>query len=100
MVMAATQSVTLSLAMIPIYAGYHFLENYFLGPRIYGGRLQLSNVAVLVAFAIGAELGGVVGALLAMPIAATYPTIEKLWLRDQLGDDVVAEHEAVRRRAS
>ena len=100
MVMAATKSVTLSLAMIPIYGGYHFLENYFIGPKIYGGRLQLSNVAILVAFAIGAELGGVVGALLAMPIAATYPTIEKLWLRDQLGDDVVAEHEAVRRRAS
>jgi predicted PurR-regulated permease PerM len=100
MVMAATKSATLSLAMIPIYGGYHFLENYFIGPKIYGGRLRLSNVAVLVAFAIGAGLGGVVGALLAMPIAATYPTIEKLWLRDQLGDDVVAEHEAVRRRAS
>jgi predicted PurR-regulated permease PerM len=100
MVMAATKSVTLSLAMIPIYGGYHFLENYFIGPKIYGGRLRLSNVAILVAFAIGAELGGVGGALLAMPIAATYPTIEELWLRDQLGDDVVAEHEAVRRRAS
>ena len=99
-VMAATQSITLALAMIPIYGGYHLLENYFIGPKIYGGRLRLSNVAVLVAFAVGAELGGVVGALLAMPIAATYPTIEKLWLRDQLGDDVVAEHEAVRRRAS
>ncbi len=99
-VMAATQSITLALAMIPIYGAYHFLENYFIGPKIYGGRLRLSNVAVLVAFALGAELGGVVGALLAMPIAATYPTIEKLWLRDQLGDDVVAEHEAVRRRAS
>src|SRR5262245_54228644 len=100
MVMAATKSVTLSLAMIPIYGGYHVFENYFIGPRIYGGRLRLSNVAILVAFAVGAELGGAVGALLAMPIAATYPTIEKLWLRDQLGDDVVAEHEAVRRRAS
>jgi predicted PurR-regulated permease PerM len=99
-VMAATQSMALALAMIPIYGGYHLLENYFIGPKIYGGRLRLSNVAVLVAFAVGAELGGVVGALLAMPIAATYPTIEKLWLRDQLGDDVVAEHEAVRRRAS
>jgi predicted PurR-regulated permease PerM len=100
MVMAATQSPGLALAMIPIYAFYHFLENYLIGPKIYGGRLRLSNVAVLVAFAIGAELGGVVGALLAMPIAATYPSIEKLWLRDQLGDDVVAEHEAVRRKAS
>jgi predicted PurR-regulated permease PerM len=100
MVMAATQSPALALLMIPIYGFYHFLENYLIGPKIYGGRLRLSNVAVLVAFAIGAELGGVVGALLAMPIAATYPTIEKLWLRDQLGDDVVAEHEAVRRKAS
>jgi hypothetical protein len=27
----------------------------------------------------------VAGALLAIPIAATYPAIEKLWLRDQLG---------------
>jgi hypothetical protein len=52
------------------------------------------------AFAIGAELGGVAGALLAMLIAATYPAIERLWLRDKLGDNVVAEHEAVRRRAS
>ena len=100
MVMAATKSGGLALAMIPIYGFYHFLENYLIGPKIYGGRLRLSNVAVLVAFAIGAELGGVVGALLAMPIAATYPSIEKLWLRDQLGDDVVAEHEAVRRKAS
>ena len=100
MVMAATKSPGLALALIPIYGFYHFLENYLLGPKIYGGRLRLSNVAVLVAFAIGAELGGVVGALLAMPIAATYPSIEKLWLRDQLGDDVVAEHEAVRRKAS
>jgi predicted PurR-regulated permease PerM len=99
-VMAATKSAALALAMIPIYGAYHFIENYLIGPKIYGGRLRLSNVAVLIAFAIGAELGGVVGALLAMPIAATYPTIEKLWLRDQLGDDVVAEHEAVRRKAS
>jgi predicted PurR-regulated permease PerM len=99
-VMAATISGALALAMIPIYGAYHFIENYLIGPRIYGGRLRLSNVAVLVAFAIGAELGGVVGALLAMPIAATYPAIEKLWLREPLGDDVVAEHEAIRRRAS
>jgi len=100
MVMAATVSSGLALTMIPIYGFYHFLENYLIGPKIYGGRLRLSNVAVLVAFAIGAALGGVVGALLAMPIAATYPSIEKLWLRDQLGDDVVAEHEKVRRKAS
>ena len=99
-VMAATRSGALALTMIPIYGAYHIIENYLIGPRIYGGRLRLSKVAVLVAFAVGAELGGVMGALLAMPIAATYPTIEKLWLREPLGNDVVAEHEAIRRRAS
>ena len=100
MVMAATTSASLALWMIPIYGAYHFIENYLIGPKIYGRRLRLSNVAVLLAFAVGAELGGVAGALLAMPIAATYPTIEKLWFRGPLGDEVVTEHEAVRRRAS
>jgi predicted PurR-regulated permease PerM len=100
LVMASTVSLPVAVSMVPIYAAYHFIENYIIGPRIYGGRLCLSNVAVLIAFAVGAELGGVAGALLAMPIAATYPTIEKLWLREKLGDDVVAEHEAVRKRAS
>ena len=36
---------------------------------------------LLVAFAIGAELAGIAGALVALPLAAIYPTIEKLWLR-------------------
>jgi predicted PurR-regulated permease PerM len=49
---------------------------------------------VLLAFAVGAQLAGVVGALLALPLAAIYPTIEKLWLRRAFGDDVVDAHEA------
>ena len=31
--------------------------------------LRLSSLAVILAFAIGAELGGVIGALVALPIA-------------------------------
>jgi len=80
-VMAATVSGTMALLMVPIYLFYHLLENYFIGPRVYGDRLSLSKVAVLVAFAIGAELAGIAGALVALPLAAIYPTIEKLWLR-------------------
>jgi putative heme transporter len=95
MAMAATQSTTLALAMIPIYLSYDFLENYLIGPRVYAGRLCLSRVAILLAFAVGGELGGVVGAVLALPLAAVYPTIERHWLRASFGEDVVAEHEAV-----
>ena len=48
---------------------------------MYGGRLRLSKVAVLLAFAAGAQLAGVVGAVLALPLAAIFPTIDRLWLR-------------------
>jgi predicted PurR-regulated permease PerM len=90
--MASTISPMYGLAMIPIYLVYHFIENYLIGPRVYGSRLRLSNVAVLLAFAVGAELGGVAGALIALPLAAIYPAIERFWLRESLGENVVAEH--------
>lgn len=95
MIMAATQSAMASLLMVPIYLFYHFLENYFIGPHVYGDRLRLSKVAILIAFAVGAELAGVIGALMALPFAAVYPTIERLWLRRPFGDDVVEEHESI-----
>jgi predicted PurR-regulated permease PerM len=97
MAMAATQSATTALMMIPIYMAYHVIENYIIAPRVYGNRLRLSNLAVLIAFAVGAELAGVAGALIALPVAAVYPTIERLWLRDAFGDEVVEEHQAIER---
>jgi len=81
MLMAATVSPGLALAMIPVYLSYDFLENYILAPRVYGKRLELSKVAVLLSFAIGGTLAGVVGAVLALPLAAIFPTIDRLWLR-------------------
>jgi len=81
LLMAATKSPQLALAMIPIYLSYDFIENYLLGPRVYGNRLRLSKVAVLLSFAVGAQLAGVVGAVLALPLAATFPVIDRLWLR-------------------
>jgi predicted PurR-regulated permease PerM len=81
MAMAATVSPTLALVMIPVYLSYDFIENYLIAPRIYGDRLKLSKVAVLLSFAIGAQLAGVVGAVLALPLAATFPVIDRYWLR-------------------
>jgi len=105
MAMAATVSPMTAIAIVPIYLAYHVIENYFIGPWVYGERLRLSNLAVLLAFAVGAELAGVMGALVALPVAAVYPTVERLWLRDTFGDDVVEEHENIatphpRRRVS
>lgn len=89
-----------ALSVAAVYAGYHFLENYYVGPKVYGDRLRMSNLAVIVAFAVGAEIGGVGGALLALPIAALYPVIESVWLRDYLNRDAVETHRRLQRTSS
>jgi hypothetical protein len=45
-----------------------------------------------MSFAVGAELGGVTGALVALPLAAAYPAIERIWLGDRLEADTIEKH--------
>jgi len=44
--------------------------------------LQISSFAVLLAVLVGSALLGIVGALLALPIAAAIPVVEEIWLED------------------
>ena len=91
-VMAATVSTPAVIGVIAFYLVFNAIENYFIIPKVYGRELAMSNLAVLVAVAVGGQLGGVMGALLALPIAATYPIVERIWLRDRLGEDTVEIH--------
>ena len=59
--------------------------------------MQLSSLAVLAAFAAGAELGGVLGALIALPIAAMYPPVEELWLKRRLPASAAEDHRRIER---
>jgi predicted PurR-regulated permease PerM len=97
--LAATVSARVAMIAILCYVAYHLIENYYIAPKVYGARLKLSNVAVILAFAVGAEVAGVVGALIALPIAAVYPAIERIWLRDTVGSDTVQQHQTIERRA-
>jgi predicted PurR-regulated permease PerM len=98
--LALTVSPTTAVIVAVAYAAYHMAENYFIGPKVYGGQLRLSNLAVLLAFAVGAELFGLVGALLALPVAAMYPCVEDIWLREYLGRDAVETHRRIERQKS
>jgi predicted PurR-regulated permease PerM len=93
--LALTVSLITGLAVVAIYLAYNAVENYYIQPRVYGRAMRLSSLAVLAAFAIGAELAGVVGALIALPLAAMYPPLEKIWLRDRLDPAAVPEHERI-----
>ncbi len=96
--LALTVSPPTAVIVAAAYVGYHLAENYFIGPKVYGGQLRLSNLAVLLAFAVGAELFGIIGALLALPVAAMYPCVEDIWLREYLGRDAVETHRRIERQ--
>jgi predicted PurR-regulated permease PerM len=96
--LAISVSPGVALIVAILYVGYHLAENYYIAPKIYGDELRLSNLAVVLAFAAGAAIAGVVGAILALPIAALYPVIESVWLREYLGREAVETHRRIERQ--
>jgi predicted PurR-regulated permease PerM len=46
------------------------IENYFIVPRVMASKVSVSPLAVFIAFMIGASLMGVMGAIMAIPVAA------------------------------
>ena len=46
------------------------LENLFIAPRVMSRKVSISPLAVFIAFMIGASLLGIVGAIMAVPVAA------------------------------
>jgi predicted PurR-regulated permease PerM len=95
LILAFTVSPTTALLVAGFYILYNAIEAYVISPWAYGDRMKLSDVAVILGFAAGAQLGGVIGALIALPIAALYPTIERVWLREELPPETTVEHEVL-----
>lgn len=95
--MAMTVSPMAAAGVLGLYVVYHVIETYFLIPRIYGRRLQLSTLAVLLALVVGGTLQGILGAVLILPLVAAYPIIERIWLHDYLSSEVIKDHAALER---
>ncbi len=58
-----------------IFLVYQQIENYFIGPRVLRHSVDISAAAVLLAALVGAAILGVVGALVAIPIAAALKVV-------------------------
>ena len=54
------------------FVGYQQLENYLIAPRVLKTTVELGAAAVLIAGLIGATVLGLVGALMAIPVAAAF----------------------------
>src|SRR4051812_37083000 len=82
------------LAALALYLAYHPIENYLIVPKVYGNRLRLSDLVVLLSVLAGSYLAGIPGAILVLPLVAAYPTLERIWLADYVGRETIAKHEA------
>ena len=72
-------STLLALLSSPVYALIAFgsfvavqqVENHILTPRVMSRSVGLNPILIIICLVIGSDLGGVIGALIAVPIAGT-----------------------------
>jgi predicted PurR-regulated permease PerM len=85
----ATRLWPTTVLLAAFFVAYQQLENYLIAPRIMRGQVQLSPAAVLLAGLIGGTALGLVGALMAIPIAAGLKVLltERLQARDAADTD-------------
>jgi predicted PurR-regulated permease PerM len=67
---ALTVSLPVALATLGFYIAYRLAEDYLIVPRIMGRTVEVPAIVSLLAVLIGGVLLGIVGALVAIPVAA------------------------------
>jgi len=75
--LAFTHSTTAGIGMIIVYVVYQQFENHVIQVAIMSRTVRLSPLAVLVALLAGVQLFGLLGALLAIPVAGIIQVIGK-----------------------
>jgi predicted PurR-regulated permease PerM len=82
LLLALTKSGETALIVLAAYVSYQQVENYVTSPRVFARTLDLSPLVTLLAVLIGGSLLGVIGILLALPVAAATPVVARIWLED------------------
>jgi predicted PurR-regulated permease PerM len=95
MAMALTLSPGTALLVGAFYGAYHLIENYFIVPKIYGDQLRLSTLTVLISCLAAGMIAGMIGVIIVLPVVASYPVLERYWLRPHLEPDTVEKHGAI-----
>jgi predicted PurR-regulated permease PerM len=74
---AFIHSVPAGIVVLAVFIVYQQVENHLLQPVIYGRTVKLNPLTVIVAILIAAELAGVLGALLAIPLASIIQVVAR-----------------------
>ncbi len=79
LVALVTHGWVVALIVVGIVVAVNQLEGNFLQPVLMGRSMKLHAFAVLIALTIGTVLGGIVGAILAVPLTAAAWGIIQVW---------------------
>ncbi len=77
--LALTSSVTLGIYTLILFIVIQQLESHFLIPTVMGKSTNLNPVIVLVSLLVGAKVFGIIGAILAVPVAVLFQEILRDW---------------------
>lgn len=69
---ALDRGLAVAIGTAAFYVVYRFLEDYLLNPRVMKHTVKISPGLTIVATLIGGALIGIIGALVAIPVAATF----------------------------
>ena len=72
---AFTQSPLLGIITIVLYIVIQQAENYFLVPKVMQKAVGLNPIIIIIAIMIGAKLAGILGVLLAVPVATAISVV-------------------------
>ena len=72
---ALTHSLTAGIVMLVLAVVYQFVENHIIQPVVMRKSIDVSPFIVIVAVLIGASLLGIIGALLAIPVAGSVQVV-------------------------
>lgn len=67
---AMTQGVVVASIVVGVLLAYQFVEGHIIQPLVYSKSINLSALLIVTASVFGAEIGGIIGILLAIPVAA------------------------------
>src|SRR3954469_22020084 len=77
-------SLSVGIACLVVYLIYEPIEGYVIYPRLMRSSVDLPEYVTIVAVLVGGAIGGIVGALLALPVAAgLLLLVREVWVRRQ-----------------
>jgi predicted PurR-regulated permease PerM len=77
--MGLTKSLTTAIIVAAVLIVYNQIENYLISPKVLSGRLKIPPVLTMIAILVGGNLFGILGIIIAIPLAGAIPVIERIW---------------------